>query len=691
MHSLRHRVLLFSVLFITALILSITIPSYEYSKNLMRKQIDATMNTRMNAVKNHISLELLRHARIPESLARIAESIGTRLTREQYFDLLKRSLTQNRSTFGVGVWFEPFAYKPDTRFFGPYVYREKETTKATAEYESEKYNFHGQEWYAIGKTAEKSVVWSKPFYDEATAVTMLTANAPFYGPAHTYLGSASGDIDINRIQEFVSGLKIGKTGRAAVIGTDGLFIMHPDKTRQMKKKIQEDENPSIVNAGKTMASKTEGVTSFNDKGGRNLVYFTKLEETGWTIALVIPEKDLYSDLTSLFIIFVTIAVIFLCAAGIIVYRLSGRIVHPVEKTNTELKRLSLGDISVTGREKDTLKETAEKETGGYEIAELEKNHAMFILSLREIITGTQDIAASLASSTEESSQTLSSFSETVQNQAATTEEITATISELTGSMESIALSAEDQYSELGALIERFRELSSSIGKMESVITNALMQSKSMTVELKSGDDSIRSMNENMRKISESSNAMTGIVEMITNISAQINLLSLNAAIEAARAGDAGRGFAVVADEISKLADQTSSSIKEISGFIKGNEDEITKGMSTVMESIRIISSIIQGINTIGETITGINTFMQMQVETNSKINKDVDNVKKKSDEIRLAMNEQKIAVEEVSKSVNSINENIQSNAAGAEEMNATVENIAKMASELKTRMDFFRT
>jgi methyl-accepting chemotaxis protein len=691
MHSLRHRVLLFSVLFITALILSITIPSYEYSKNLMRKQIDASMHTRMNEVKNHISLELLRHARIPESLARIAESIGTRLTREQYFDLLKRSLTQNRSTFGVGVWFEPFAYKPDTRFFGPYVYRDKETIKATDEYESDKYNFHGQEWYAIGKTAEKSVVWSKPFYDDATAVTMLTANAPFYGPSHTYLGSASGDIDINRIQEFVSGLKIGKTGRAAVIGTDGLFIMHPDKTRQMKKKIQEDENPSIVNAGKTMASETEGVTSFNDKGGRNLVYFTKLEETGWTIALVIPEKDLYSDLTSLFIIFVTIAVIFLCASGIIVYRLSGRIVHPVEKTNTELKRLSLGDISVTGSEKDLLKETAERETGGYEIAELEKNHAMFILSLREIITGAQDIAASLASSTEESSQTLSSFSETVQNQAATTEEITATISELTGSMESIALSAEDQYSELGALIERFRELSSSIGKMESVITNALMQSKSMTVELKSGDDSIRSMNENMRKISESSNAMTGIVEMITNISAQINLLSLNAAIEAARAGDAGRGFAVVADEISKLADQTSSSIKEISGFIKGNEDEITKGMSTVMESIRIISSIIQGINTIGETITGINTFMQMQVETNSKINKDVDNVKNKSDGIRLAMNEQKIAVEEVSKSINSINENIQSNAAGAEEMNATVENIAKMASELKTRMDFFRT
>ena len=96
--------------------------------------------------------------------------------------------------------------------------------------------------------------------------------------------------------------------------------------------------------------------------------------------------------------------------------------------------------------------------------------------------------------------------------------------------------------------------------------------------------------------------MQNIVGIINDISDKINLLSLNAAIEAARAGDAGRGFAVVADEISKLADQTAHSIKEISDLIQENETEISRGTENVRASVEMISQIISGVNVISEFI-----------------------------------------------------------------------------------------
>ncbi|HPW51591.1 MAG TPA: methyl-accepting chemotaxis protein, partial [Spirochaetota bacterium] len=191
-------------------------------------------------------------------------------------------------------------------------------------------------------------------------------------------------------------------------------------------------------------------------------------------------------------------------------------------------------------------------------------------------------------------------------------------------------------------------------------------------------------------ILESSKEMTGIVDIINNISEQINLLSLNAAIEAARAGEAGRGFAVVADEISKLADQTASSIKEIDRFIQQNNDQISRGRSSVESANMTISKVIENINVISGMMNDLGKFMQSQLQINETVNSEALRMRTRSEEIKTATEEQKNAIGEIVSSISSINDNTQVNATSAHDLAGNVEGLSKMAEELEHDVSFFK-
>ncbi len=120
--------------------------------------------------------------------------------------------------------------------------------------------------------------------------------------------------------------------------------------------------------------------------------------------------------------------------------------------------------------------------------------------------------------------------------------------------------------------------------MGLVIDESKEQSDKINMDARAGQDSLHNMNSSMQKAGESSHEMQNIVGMISDISDQINLFSLNAAIESARAGDAGKGFAVVSDQISKLAEETANSIGEINTLIKENSSEIEAGSPFLISS-----------------------------------------------------------------------------------------------------------
>ncbi|OHD63340.1 MAG: hypothetical protein A2176_00060 [Spirochaetes bacterium RBG_13_51_14] len=321
----------------------------------------------------------------------------------------------------------------------------------------------------------------------------------------------------------------------------------------------------------------------------------------------------------------------------------------------------------------------------YAKSEADKNREQNVFIRDVLNTSTM----SLVDSMESLSSTISDFTEYSQEQAAATEEVTASIEEITAGVDNVKNNADEQYTNLEQLLGTMKGLSEIIITMNALVEEALTMIDQISVNAKSGEQSLRIMNESMGKISRSSQEMTGIIQIINDISDKINLLSLNAAIEAARAGDAGRGFAVVADEISKLADQTASSIKNIDVLIRTNEQEIASGNQNVTAAVERINSIMSDIEKIVEKITVISEQMSQQTVANQTVDENAEKVKSRSEQITNAMNEQKLAIEEISKTVGSINDLSQENTHKILTITDSTKSIVSMVEKMHMNIEHF--
>lgn len=325
-----------------------------------------------------------------------------------------------------------------------------------------------------------------------------------------------------------------------------------------------------------------------------------------------------------------------------------------------------------------------------EIGLLSSNFNRFLKRIRNVIAESGIVAAKLKGFTADVTGTTHKFSDHTQSQAASAEEVNASAQQIHSGMEDVSSSVAEQRTALDYLKKRIDGLSVDGHKMSVHIRETYTLTGAMNQKAAAGEKALNAMVASVARIKDGADQMNQIVSLINDISEKVNLLALNAAIESARAGEAGRGFAVVAEEISRLADQTASSIKDITTLIKSNSIEMDHGQSMVQNVNEVIQTLIQDVDNVSTMIRSVDEFMQDLSEGNAEVNQKAEEVRQNAEQMEAIVNSRKEALAEISSSISDIDNQTQQIATGAENVSSAAEKVAQMTQELHTRISFFK-
>ncbi len=393
---------------------------------------------------------------------------------------------------------------------------------------------------------------------------------------------------------------------------------------------------------------------------------------------VILRNDLY---TSLIIIGVISLIALIFSVGISMY-IGNSVAKPITYISKFIRRITTGDLTEQISEEYLNRKD--------EIGFMLKSMKEFEQKLSEVISEISFSAIQLSSLSEESSANAVSFSDIAQKEAASIEEINATIEEVSAGIQMINDNTTDQEKSVNLLAESVKKLQDIEVSLRE--NSGKIQEFSDTIHKRSDESntSLRTMQEEFVEINKSSKQMLEVLTLINGIADQINLLSLNAAIESARAGESGKGFAVVADEISKLAEETSTNVYQIQENIVLTDSKIKRGNEIVHDSIEKLGKVISGIHDISSSINDISAIIEEQTGITNRVNEVTESVKSKAENITYAINEQERGVNEINDSITSINDEVQASANGAEEIAGSSEEVASMAQIMKEKISFFK-
>lgn len=342
-------------------------------------------------------------------------------------------------------------------------------------------------------------------------------------------------------------------------------------------------------------------------------------------------------------------------------------------------RISSGDLTI-----------ADADVGRDEFGTLIRSILLFGAKIRSAVKEVFSATGDINRTSLDISEMVHEFHEDAKEQSASLEEISATVEEISAGMDSLSVSAECHYNNIMDLHSKMSGLSDTVDTMQEAVLRAKGVSDSVSNVMSNGKSSLEKMTGRIKRINDSSTHMKDVVDIINDISEQINLLSLNASIEAARAGESGRGFAIVAEEISKLADQTARSISDISSLIASNETEIRNGLVEINESIRLFGKIMSGMNDIILTVEDLSENLIIQKNNNSVLSSESDVIQKNHFIMKDSIRDLKEALSASVKSVYLLNETLQKNSLRYESLSEQATNSKKMADSLTSAVSFFK-
>ena len=550
-------------------------------------------------------------------------------------------------------------------------------------------------WFTDAKKAGGQVAFADPYVDALTGALTVAISMSVFDPEGRDMGVVSEELTVDSLSALIHA-EDGGALETWLVDRNGLFITHPDKNAVMQKDfftengLESFRNPALSSRG-----------GFFGEDKTRFIYAVPIPGANWFLVSSISRRAVFADVNRLLLTAALAAAVLLAAAAAGLIFLTRWLAGPLRHVMRALHEIS--------GQWDLTKRLDVSQTGNIaEIADIAEVFNMTFENMKTLIALIKGQAQAL-------SKTGIDLSSNMTETSAAITEMTANIQSIKQRVQRQAQEVEDTGSATGNIIENINGLNAHINEQAGSVSQSAAAIEEMLANIHSvaetlnknaanvktlaessetGRASLQRVSEGFQEITRESEGLLEINAVMNNIASQTNLLSMNAAIEAAHAGDVGRGFAVVAGEIRKLAESSAEQSKTTASMlkkIKAAIDTLTQSISVVIDrferidrEVRIVTEQEQTIRAAMEEQEDGSRHILEAVERLSTI---TDMVKRKSAEIAAESREVSSKNAMLNRISSEVTNSIDEMSIGAEQINIAVVHVNEISGTNKSSID----
>lgn len=472
------------------------------------------------------------------------------------------------------------------------------------------------------------------------------------------------DISKDTVDNILENLKIDQTGFVGVVTEDGIEITLNDNEEKLF------YGESFYQAA--AASKKETGAEYVDYRGQDYLFmYSKIGNTGIVICSLIPKKTITSQADNIKLITYVIVIIACIIAVLTCFGISMGIDKTIKEIIIGLKKAAKGDLTVCfhSRSRDEFHLL---------IHEIQNT----FLNMKSLITQVKELSGEVSSSSVDVTKTSGMFFKS-------TEDITSAMLEIEQGISQQAKESEQCLTQMDQLSQRIALVSNNTKEIAeiadktihntkdgAVVTEHLNQQTKTTIEITT--DIINKI----EKLAEKSSSINSIVNVINEIADQTNLLSLNASIEAARAGSYGKGFSVVANEIRNLAEQSQKSVNDIKKIISSIQDDTKNAVQITLEAEKALKLQDGAVKNTTKSFHNISASVEDLMTYLNHIADNVGNMEDARISTTEAIENISAVMEEIAASTNTVNQSSNLQLSSVETLNKSSGNLNENAKHL---------